>query len=120
MSNFNQTSAEDKNCMKVLGIILEKMTSACAGGNESKVLLCEGDDVIIGGGDCELEICGDGIDWVGVPGTTSKEVPDKIERQGAIKEGKAGHEINGGGDSGNNVVEKVVIEVMDILMAEMM
>ena len=82
------------------------MTSACAVGNESEGLLREGDDVIIEGGDCELEIGGDVIDGAGVPGTTSEEALEKIERPGVMKEGKAGHEINGGGDTGNNVVKK--------------
>ena len=48
------------------------MTSACAVGNESEGLLREGDDVIIGGGDFELEIGGDVIDGVGVPEPTSE------------------------------------------------
>ena len=57
---------------------------------------------------------------MGVSGTTSEEALDKIERPVVIKEGKAGHEINGGGNSGNNVVKKVVVKVMETLMAGMM
>ena len=37
-----------------------------------------------------------------------------------MKEGKAGHEINGGGDSGNNVVEKFGDRGEGDSMAEMM
>ena len=67
-----------------------------------------------------MVICGDAVDGVPSPGATSEEPPEQLERRGVIKEGKAGHEINGGGDSGNNVLKKVVIEVMEILMVEMM
>ena len=84
------------------------MTSARAGGNESEGSFdCEGDDVIIGGGESEMVICGDAVDGVPSPGATSEAPPEQLEKRGVIKEGKAGHERNGGGDSGNNVVEKV-------------
>ena len=53
-----------------------------------------------------MVICGDAVDGVPSPGATSKEPPEQLERRGVINKGKAGHEINGGGDSGNNVVEK--------------
>ena len=99
MRTFNQTSAEAKNRLKVLHTILEQTTSVCAGENESEGLLREGYDVIIGGGYCEFEICGDAIDGVGVPGNTSKDALEKIERPGVTKEGKAGNDINEGGDS---------------------
>ena len=87
MSNFDESSAEDKHCLTFLGTILEQMTSACAGGYESEGLLREGDNVIIGVGDCELEIGGDVIDGVGVSRTTSEKALGKIERPGVRKEG---------------------------------
>ena len=82
------------------------MSSVCAGGNESEGILCDGGDVVIGGGDYELVIGGDAVEGVFGPATTSKEVLEKMDKRGMMKGRKVDQEKNGGGDSGNNVVKK--------------
>ena len=106
MSNLNETSTEDNNRLIVLGTVMEQMSSVCTGANESEGLLRDGGDVVIGGDESEIVICGDAVDGVPSPGTTSEEPLEQLERRGVMKEGKADKETIGGGDSGNNVVKK--------------
>ena len=66
----------------------------------------EGDDVIIGGSESEMVICGDAVDGVPSPGATSEEPPEQLERRGVMKEGNSDKETVGGGNSGINLVKK--------------
>ena len=105
MSNLNETSTEEKNRLLVLGTVMEQMSSVCTGSNASEGMLCDGGDVVIGGDESEIVICGDSVDGLPSPGTTSKEPPEKWERRGVMKKGKGDKEPIGGGDSGNNLVK---------------
>ena len=89
MSNLNETSAGDNNCLIFLGAVLEQMTSVVTGANESEGLLHGGGDVVIGGGNCEFVIGGDAVDGVPGPGTTSEEALDQLERRGVMKDGNS-------------------------------
>ena len=76
MSNLNETSTEDNNCLIVLGTVLEQMNSVCTGANKLEGMLRYESDVIIGGDESEIVICGDAVDGVPSLGTTSKEMPE--------------------------------------------